>query len=418
MNAKRTLLLLLALVLGSAKGNIIYVDATHGAAGNTSATDGSPTASWLNAVSNTGTALANQWMLRTPVGTNGTVYQAFHSGSQVTELTTAVTGLLDGVYDVWVFFWDGDTTNQWTISAGLTSGSLTTYSFDGPGNTTLPVAASTLNFSSAPPMFTEAVRTLYGVKIGQSNISGGVPLRVFVNNLVGGSGPNRTFYDGVGFTRVSALPLNSGPLLLGIDFNRNDVLGSPSQSPFRSISGSATQNANSSSYTKKIGVHQITVSQPSGTPFEFRGANGDSSRATPGGDTSRSFLVSDFIGSRQGAIDVDIANLAAGNYVFRSFHLDSLTSSTLGFAQGSTATTSNTIEARIGGVLQDSIRPTALGSAGLNTTVINDSQIPRLEFEVNHSGNSPLKIELRSTRGNGSDNFLLMNGFALYPKTP
>jgi hypothetical protein len=418
MTANRTLLPLFALALGIARADITYLDAIHGDGGNTFASDDLPVIDWLNDTSNSGTAHPTKWMLRN-LGTNGTIYQALHSGTQMTQLTTQVTGLLDGVYEVWVFFWDStSSSNQWTISAGLTSGSLTTYSFDGPGNTSLPVAASTLTFASTPPMLTESPRILYGVKIGQSNVSASAPLRVFVNNLAGGGSQNRTFYDGIGYRRVSALPLNSGPLLLGIDFNRNDALGSPSQSLFRTISGSTTQSANASSYTKMIGAHQITISQPGGTSFEFRGANGDSTRATPGGDTSRSYLVSDFIATRKGAIDIEITNLAAGNYVFRSFHLETFTGSTLGFAQGSSNTTSNTIEARIGGALKDFIRPTGLGAAGLNTTFISDAQIPRLEFEISHGGTTPLKIELRSTQANGADNFLLLNGFALYPKTP
>jgi hypothetical protein len=320
-----------------------------------------------------------------------------------------------------VFFWDGPDTNKWTISAGLASGSLTTYSFDGPGNTALPVAASTLAFSGTPPLLTEDPRVLHGVKIGQSTVAGGAPIRVYVNNLVGGGGSNRTWYDGVGHAPVPPPPpppLAAGPLLLGIDFNRNDALGSPSQSLFRTVSGSTTQAANSSSYTKRVGTHQIGISQPGGTPFEFRGANGDGSRATPGGDTSRSFLVSDFIATRQGGIDIEITNLAAGNYVFRSYHLDTFTGSTLGFAQGSGTTTPNMIEARIGGVLKASVQPTALGSAGLNTTFINDSQIPTLAFAFSHDGDGPLVIELRATKSNGSDNFLLLNGFAIHPKYP
>ena len=132
---------LAVLTLGFARAEITYLDATHGTTGNTYATGGSQAqTAWLNTSSNSGTANASQWVLRTPLGTNGTVYQAFHSGTQMPQLTTEIRGLADGSYDVWVFFWDGSASNTWTISAGLTSGSLTTYSFDGPGNTALPVA--------------------------------------------------------------------------------------------------------------------------------------------------------------------------------------------------------------------------------------------------------------------------------------
>lgn len=403
------------------RADITYVDASHGAAGNTYATGGSPAnTGWLDATTNAASTLADQWVLRTPLGTNGGVYQALHSGTQIPELTTRVSGLADGDYNVWVFFWDGPNSNTWTISAGLTSGALSTYSFDGPGNTALSVAASTLAFTNPPPLLTEDPRILYGVNLGQTTVAGGSPIAVYVNNLAGGGSNTRTWYDGVGYEPASGNPdiKVPGPQVLGIDFNRNDALGSPSQSEFRIVSGSTNQANNTDAYTKTIGTRQVTISQPGNTPFEFRGANGDSSRAIPGGDTSLSFLVSDFITTREGAIDIEITDLAAGDYLFRSWHLDTITGTALGFAQGNSTTTPNTIEARIGGVLQDSVQPTALGSAGLNTTFINDSQIPSIEFSFTHDGNSPLTIELRSTQSNGSENFLLLNGFKLYQSAP
>ncbi|BDS07741.1 hypothetical protein NT6N_27810 [Oceaniferula spumae] len=206
--------------------------------------------------------------------------------------------------------------------------------------------------------------------------------------------------------------------LIAIDFNRNDALSSPSQSKFRIVSGSTTQNDNATSYIKNYGAHQVTISQPNAEKFEFRGANTDSTRAIPGGDTSKSFLVSDFIATRKGAINIQITNLPAGDYTFRSYHLEPITSNVLGFAQGVNNTTPNTIEARIGGVVQESVQPTALGAAGLNTTFINNSQIPTITFELAHDGTGPLTIELRSTQSNGTDNFLLLNGFELFQAAP
>lgn len=205
-----------------------------------------------------------------------------------------------------------------------------------------------------------------------------------------------------------------GTRIFGIEFNRNDAFGSPSQSLFRVISGSTVQGDNASSYTKTVGLLGVTVSQPASTAFEFRGANSDSSRAIPGGDTSQSFLVSDFIATREGAIDIGITNLPAGNYVFRSYHLEPFTGSGLGFAQGATNTTPNTIEARIDGAPQASIQPSALGSSGLNTTFIDNSQIPALVFIIHHDGSSPLTVQLRSTESNGTNNYLLLNGFEIF----
>ncbi|MCK4563932.1 MAG: hypothetical protein KAU94_04600 [Verrucomicrobia bacterium] len=209
-----------------------------------------------------------------------------------------------------------------------------------------------------------------------------------------------------------------GPRVLGIDFNRNDALGSPSQSLFRIVSGSTTQGDNSASYVKTIGASVVTISQPGSVALEFRGANTDSYRAIPGGDTSISFLVADFIATREGALEISIFNLPAGDYVFRSYHLDTVTGADLGFAQGAASTTPNTIEARIGGILKGSIQPTALGSAGLNTTFIDNSQVPTLVFSFTHDGSSPLVIALSSTETNGADSFLFLNGFELLEPAP
>ncbi|MFT6862853.1 MAG: hypothetical protein ACJAVK_001413 [Akkermansiaceae bacterium] len=169
---------------------------------------------------------------------------------------------------------------------------------------------------------------------------------------------------------------NFGQRLLGIDFNRSDALGSPSQSYLRVISGSIIQEDNSAAYTKKIGKYQIIVAQPDGTAFEFRGANGETGRAIPGGDISRSFLVADFVATREGSMTVSISGLPAGEYLWKSCHLDPITSANLGFAQGSNPTTPNVIEARIGGILKGTVQPTALGASGLGTTFIDDGQVP------------------------------------------
>lgn len=412
----------LAELAETVSGAITYLDVTHGASGNTHATGGSPEdTSWLDPVPGSIAANNTQWALRENLGTNGTVYQSIHTGNTMPELTTAITDLADGDYDIWAFFWDGPNSNTWTISAGLESGALTTYSADGPGNTSAPVPASTLSFASPPPLFTEDPRILYGVKIGRTTVGQGSAVQVFVNNLTGGGSNTRTWYDGVGYALASddpGVPPDAGSIVLGIDFNRSDALGSPSQSLFRAVSGSATQAANSPSYVKNFGSRQVTVSQPEGAKFEFRGGNGDSTRAIPGGDTSLSFLVSDFIATRKGAIDISITNLAAGEYVFRSWHLDTFTGATHGFAQGVNNTTPNTIEARVGGALMGSVQGTSLGSAGLNTTYISDPQIPRLSFAFSHDGSSPLTISLRSLASNGTDNFLLLNGFSIHAATP
>ena len=280
-------------------------------------------------------------------------------------------------------------------------------------NTTYPV---TLNIArSQDGLSVTTTSTFNGITLSLTDTSGLITdfdqLGLFFSSAWGGS----QFIDDVVVIHTPGAPTAPPLRLLGIDFNRDDVPGAPSQSLFRVISGSAAnQSANASSYTKTFGTSTVTVSQPGATKFEFRGANTDGSRAIPGGDISKAFLVADFIATRAGAIDIAITGLEAGNYRFRSFHLDTFTGTALGFAQGSTTTTPNTIEARIGGTLMDSVQPNALGTPGLNTTFIADNQIPMLDFIFSHNGSPTLSIDLEATQTNGANRYLLLNGFELF----
>jgi acetyl esterase len=416
---------------------ITYVDASTVTGGNTFLTSNPSNTTWLNATANSATANNTQWVVRSGAndfGINDSLLQSVANSGDFPQITTRLTGMPDGTYTIWAFFWEQvvSTTQNWGISAGLNAGLLTTYSaplagHSRPGTNTASVTNAAELVFTTPVKIRQAsdgsggfLQNLFGVNLGQVTVAGGAAVDVFIDNNLVGTSSWRVWHDGVGYQRMGEN--TSQPTtrpLLGVDFNRSDTLGAPSQSMFRVVSGSATSPAaNSSSYTKIVGNHQITISQPDGSNFEFRGANGDSTRAIPGGDTSLSFLVADFITTRKGVIDIKISGLAAGDYRFRSWHLDTLTSSALGFAQGINNTTPNLIEAQVGGLTRAAVEPTALGSAGLNTTFIHNSQIPTLDFPIDHDGSSPLTIRLRAIDWNGVDRFLLLNGFAIYPKNP
>ena len=315
----------------------------------------------------------------------------------------------------------------------------TGWYFDSTGATTLVTAAApgTLLTNATYNFMLSLERTSEGLRINSSIIrSDGqqfgltsfldpTPQTYHFNRvafLMGGDmNADQVQFTNIDVTFVPATTPPSasiGARVIGIDFNRNDAPGAPSQSMFRVLGGSATQASNATTYGKTIGGTGVTVTQPDGVKFEFRGANSDSSRVIPGGDTSLSFLVADFIATRKGAIDLQITGLPAGTYFFRSHHLDTFTGSGLGFAQGTTTTTPNVIEAGIGGVVKAVIQPTALGANGLNTTFIADSQIPNLSFVFTHDGTSPIIIALRSTLSNGTDSFLMMNGFEIFQTSP
>jgi hypothetical protein len=203
---------------------------------------------------------------------------------------------------------------------------------------------------------------------------------------------------------------NFGRRLFGIDFNSSQSPGSPSYGGLRVVAGNTTTP---SPLAKRIGEVTINIRTSDNSPFDFRGANGDASRAIPGGDTSRSFLVADFLGSRSSSIAITLEGLPEGTYLWTSYHLDPITGTGLGFASGSSSTTPNTIQARLNDQQVGTTTPTSLGDSGLNTTSIADEEIPTLDFAFTHDGNGPVEIVLSATGALGGDRHLFLNGFEL-----
>lgn len=198
--------------------DITYVDAVPG--GNTYAT-GSNLADLTWVGPDSGATSDTQWNQRASVESNG---DFLYQGSSITtpppELTTEISGLADGVYTIWGFYWDQviDNSQNWVLSAGLAPGSLTTYRSPGEpsvsGATTAGVTnATALSFTSSVTAeaafdLTNSVylRNLFGVEVGQVEVSGGAAVKVHIgNNLTTGTA-NRAWYDGVGYQLVANSP--------------------------------------------------------------------------------------------------------------------------------------------------------------------------------------------------------------------
>lgn len=190
---------------------ITYLDATEGEGGNTRAS-GAPSddLSWLL---DPGSSASNQtqWGKR-PFGNGATLFQAAHSlPDTLPELTSRIEGLADGTYDIWAFYWDqiDSSTQNWTLSAGLTSGDLT--SFSSPGEPAVTGATTTAVTRATELAFTDEVlvidgdglRNLFGVNLGRRVVSGGESVEVFIDNLLGNGSGNRTWFDGVGYAKVN-----------------------------------------------------------------------------------------------------------------------------------------------------------------------------------------------------------------------
>ncbi|MGB6221304.1 alpha/beta hydrolase [Haloferula sp.] len=197
-------------------GEITYVDAVEGSGGNTFKTGSSPSDLSWRVVDQSGTD-NNRWSKRTTVeGTNDTLFQAMPNGpaTSIPELTVRMTGLADGIYDIYAFYWDQvvNDDQNWVLSAKIGSGALMTYSSPGEpavnGATTDGVfQAGTLNFASPAPATNAGggVRELFGINLGRVTVIGGSAVDVRVGMLLNGnSSTTRSWFDGVGYARVNS----------------------------------------------------------------------------------------------------------------------------------------------------------------------------------------------------------------------
>ncbi|MCH7229006.1 alpha/beta hydrolase [Haloferula sp. A504] len=196
-------------------GLITYVDAAEGSGGNTFVTGGTPAdTSWM--VVDVSSTDDDQWSKRTTVeGNGGTLFQAMPNGSPdlIPELTTRLSGLADGDYELYAFYWDqiDSDTQNWVLSAGLTSGVMTAYS--SPGEPAVAGATATgvnhaadLSFADPAPAVVAGggLRKLFGIHLGRGTVSGGSAVDVRIDLLLNGSSTTtRAWFDGVGYARAN-----------------------------------------------------------------------------------------------------------------------------------------------------------------------------------------------------------------------
>jgi hypothetical protein len=231
-------LILALLGAGSTLGQITYVDAREGSDGNTFLTGGSlANTDWIDSKSNSASINNSLWSKRfggTPGWTQhngGDVIQGMVTAADTDtlgELTTRITGLADGNYDVWVFFWEQiiSETQNWVIDAGLTSGSLVSYSSSlGPvdgSDSTSPVNADTLTFTSEISVVgVDGRQNMFGVNLGQVLVENGSNIEVYIDKLFGNGSNNRTIYDGVGYELVE--PTQSRPEISSLTLVGDDT---------------------------------------------------------------------------------------------------------------------------------------------------------------------------------------------------
>ncbi len=193
----------------SAQEPITYVDATHGPDGNTTMLDGSV---W-NPLE--GDSAEGFWTTRPGFGNNGLVYQnaggAFIQSNDAHPIVTSVTGLPEGRYDVFVYFWADP--SAWRIRAALAEGDgdwplfiarsegVTQFYFGddatvfSPSLEDDPFAASADNDGQGI-MIGEGNRRLFQAYVGTVS---GTEINVFIDDGPAPGQAQRTWYDGIGY---------------------------------------------------------------------------------------------------------------------------------------------------------------------------------------------------------------------------
>lgn len=388
---------------------ITYVDATTA---NTTVNGVTPAAGVNHTVGPADGLHDNLWHLRSGVGNSNSVWSADElngSSEDVPPLITTITFPEAGAYRLYVYIWNSEEAGaDWDVRWRL--GSSGVYS---KIQSSEAEPASATQFSGSI-ITEESGRRLIQIPAGVVIVPSGGNAQVYIDDDAT-IDTRRTWYDGVGYEK--AFQALQEPLI-AIDFNKTNSPASPVQAMFRSVRGSSSASQNSTNITKQVGSHTVRLSKTSTLGFDFQGANGVTNRVIPGGSTSLSFLVADFIGARDGTINIGISNLVSGTYLFRSYHLDTLNASNLGYAQGNASTNRNTLRAHVGGVLQAIIQPTALGPAGLGTNFISDADIPTLSFPFEADGTNSVTINLSTVYTNGTDRFILLNGFEIFSTIP
>lgn len=210
---KKSLLIPGVLLCGmAAQAGLHYIDATDGAAGNTTYADGS------TLLANDGTG-GTTWRQRDDAafGANATVFEGVDPSE---EIKTTITGLTPGLqYNIYVHYWDPaeDTVQAWNVQAGLTSGDLTLFSHLGENEVSGSAAgikAGTLTYDVAPDAFGPfSEREMFVGYVGMATADGSGNIAVFIDDNGSADVDLRTWYDGVSYEAVSG-PTHAATLSL------------------------------------------------------------------------------------------------------------------------------------------------------------------------------------------------------------
>ncbi|MGD9634962.1 MAG: glycosyl hydrolase 115 family protein, partial [Pirellulales bacterium] len=220
-------------------GPIHYVDAT-----TSNTTRASGTGAWSSGPSDAeagASATDNLWHWRTGTGNNGDVLAAGATNTTATEnaplVMTTLTGLADGVYDVFAYFW-ANPGQDWRLQAGFAANDLMLFRDNGAQQ------AEEAQFDPNDPtvLLTAASGSaLYRAYVGRKEVVDGAAIDVFIDDFMTSTttaGANRAWYDGLGYGLVSTIIDE-----LAGDFNGDLVVDVADYTLWRDNLGAADESA-------------------------------------------------------------------------------------------------------------------------------------------------------------------------------
>jgi hypothetical protein len=174
------------------------------------------------------------WHARTGFGNGGSVFTSSESGTEnAPQLKTTISGVADGLYDVFAYFWSDDD-EDWRLLAGLESSNLIDFRRYGSQHAEADQFASieTVSANSNDLL-------LFRAYLGRTEVVGGAAIDVFIDDWQSFTGGAiRTWYDGVGYALISSIV----PGLPG-DFNGDDVVDAADYVVWRKNLGAADESS-------------------------------------------------------------------------------------------------------------------------------------------------------------------------------
>ncbi len=149
-------------------------------------------------------AADDQWHEYTEYGNAGSCYTANESSEDAPMLKTTISGLANGTYDVFAYFWCHPS-RDWGVAGGFTPSDILYFNRQSSQH-----AEASEFFGSVSIIDYEAL--LYRVYIGRREVVGGASIDVYIDDYDSSlvNGADRAVYDGVGV--ASVIPDYAGDL--------------------------------------------------------------------------------------------------------------------------------------------------------------------------------------------------------------